>query len=80
MNVSKIQILKLYKDIIRYGQQLKYTDKEYYFHRVRQEFRRNKHLEDVNQISFNYNVRFTLTIIFKPKLLILNFFRKVSRS
>ena len=38
MNISKIQILNLYKNLIKYGKSLKYTDKEYYQSYVRKQF------------------------------------------
>lgn len=49
------QILRLYKDILRYGQQLKYTDKNYFYNRVQIEFKKNKDLNDT-EITFNYKV------------------------
>jgi len=52
------QVLKLYRHLIRYGKQLKYTDKEYYLSRVREEFQQNKNLEKSEEIIFNYKVYF----------------------
>ncbi|XP_064210745.1 mitochondrial ribosome and complex I assembly factor AltMIEF1 [Tribolium castaneum] len=52
--VTKIQILKLYKDLLRYGQNLKFTDKDYFHKRIRREFRKNRDLTDESAISFNF--------------------------
>ncbi|XP_076671315.1 mitochondrial ribosome and complex I assembly factor AltMIEF1-like [Andrena cerasifolii] len=45
-------ILKLYKDLLRYGENLKYTDKRYFRHRIRQSFKENKQLADQTEIDF----------------------------
>ncbi|CAH0555824.1 unnamed protein product [Brassicogethes aeneus] len=55
MNCPKrIQILKLYKDLLRYGQQLKLTDKKYFEERIKTEFRKNIGLTDEKDISYNF--------------------------
>ena len=56
MGVSRVQVLKLYKDILRYSNQLIYTDKEYFINRVKNEFRNNKDLTDQSDIEFFYKV------------------------
>lgn len=58
--VTKIQILKLYKDLLRYGQNLTFTDKEYYSKRIRREFKKNRSLETPSDIEFNFEVSFYL--------------------
>lgn len=40
MTISKNLILQLYKSLYKYGQQLKYTDKGYYFKSIRKQFER----------------------------------------
>lgn len=45
-------VLKLYKDLLRYGENLKYTDKEYFRFRIRKNFKQNKHLIDQTEIEF----------------------------
>ncbi|XP_017762279.1 PREDICTED: uncharacterized protein LOC108552313 [Eufriesea mexicana] len=45
-------ILKLYKDLLRYGDNLKYTDKEYFQARIRENFKQNKHITDQVEIEF----------------------------
>lgn len=56
MSITRIQILRLYKDIARYSEELKYTDKDYFLRRVRKEFKKNRELENEKEISFNYKV------------------------
>lgn len=50
------QILKLYKDLLRYGQQLKLTDKDYFCDRIRSEFHKNKSLTEESEINYNFEV------------------------
>lgn len=38
MQIRKELILELYKNLYRYGQQLKYTDKNFYFRYIRNQF------------------------------------------
>lgn len=59
--MSKIQvsrILKLYKDLLRYGEELTLTDKNYYRLRIKTEFKKNKNLQDDNEINFCFEVNF----------------------
>ncbi|KAH0819677.1 hypothetical protein GEV33_003119 [Tenebrio molitor] len=56
-HITKLQILKLYKDLLRYGQGLRFTDKDYFCNRIRREFRKNRELGDESEISFNFEVR-----------------------
>ncbi|XP_011202256.2 MIEF1 upstream open reading frame protein [Bactrocera dorsalis] len=51
---SKQQILRLYKHLIRYGNQLQLTDKNYFLGRIRREFREGRGLSDPVQIEFNF--------------------------
>ena len=46
----------LYRKLLRYGRQLQYTDKEYYFNRIRQEFQENRHLTEAKDIEFVFKV------------------------
>ncbi|XP_017784508.1 PREDICTED: uncharacterized protein LOC108568096 [Nicrophorus vespilloides] len=52
--MDKIQVLRLYKDLLRYGQQLQLTDKTYFYKRIKKEFKNNKSLSDPTKVSFNY--------------------------
>ncbi|KAL3270117.1 hypothetical protein HHI36_009176 [Cryptolaemus montrouzieri] len=62
MSVTSSQVLKLYKDLLRYGQQLKYTEKSYFNKRIRNEFRKNQNLEDTAEINLNYERGLTILI------------------
>lgn len=56
----KPAVIRLYRDLLKYGRQLKYTDREYYFLRIRDEFQKNKHLDSPDQISKAFKVNLTL--------------------
>lgn len=59
------QVINLYRDLIRYGKYLKYTDQEYFIDRIRREFHRNKSLSNPEDIKFCYDVSiFTSEYIF----------------
>lgn len=53
---AREQILNLYKQLVRYGKQLTFTDKSYYLKRIRTEFRKNQFLEKPEEIDFNFKV------------------------
>lgn len=48
---SRRAVLQLYRDLLRYGRKLEFTDKEYYFLRIRHEFQANKDLQDPEDIT-----------------------------
>ncbi|KAK5644874.1 hypothetical protein RI129_006174 [Pyrocoelia pectoralis] len=54
MQPSPKDILKLYKNLLRYGQELQYTDKHYFCKRIKNEFQQNRSLTDITEIQFNY--------------------------
>ena len=54
--ISRIDKLNLFKRLIKYSNQLVYTDKQFYLHRVKQEFNQNKSLNDEEDIKFFYQV------------------------
>ncbi|XP_046831968.1 MIEF1 upstream open reading frame protein [Vespa crabro] len=56
----RIAILKLYKDLLRYGEQLRFTDKKYYRQKIREEFKQNKYLTEVADIDFQLKKGLTL--------------------
>lgn len=57
MNASTSrQVLQLYRNLMRYSKELKFTDQEYFRRRVRKEFRLNKSLETKADIEFNIKV------------------------
>ncbi|XP_053983573.1 uncharacterized protein LOC128878922 [Hylaeus volcanicus] len=45
-------ILKLYKDLLRYGDTLKYTETKYYKNKIRSSFKENKCLTNQADIDF----------------------------
>ncbi|KRF97563.1 mitochondrial ribosome and complex I assembly factor AltMIEF1 [Drosophila tropicalis] len=51
---TRSQILLLYKHLIRYGNHLKLTDKNYFLGRVRHEFRGNRELTNPLEIEFSF--------------------------
>lgn len=50
------QVLRLYKHLIKYGNQLKLTDQSYYLKRIRKEFKECKTLTSPVEITFNFEV------------------------
>ncbi|XP_052860529.1 MIEF1 upstream open reading frame protein [Anopheles cruzii] len=52
--VCRRSVLSLYRDLLRYGTQLKYTDKEFFRTRIRSEFRKSSSLTDPKEIDFCY--------------------------
>lgn len=53
---SAREILQLYRNLLRYGKQLKHTDRKYFQKRVREEFNQNKDLTHETDIQFNFKV------------------------
>lgn len=51
---TRQQVLQLYRHLIKYGNQLQFTDKKYFKNRVREEFRKHKELESAEEVLFNY--------------------------
>lgn len=59
---SRQQVLRLYKHLIKYGNHLTLTDKNYFLGRVRHEFRENRQLTNPLEIEFNFKVRLTFSL------------------
>ncbi|XP_050431838.1 MIEF1 upstream open reading frame protein [Adelges cooleyi] len=55
MSVTSLQVLKLYKELLKYGSNLKLTNKNYYQRRIKEEFKQNKLLSDPKEIQFSYD-------------------------
>jgi len=49
-------VVRLYRNILRYGKQLEYTDKKYFKERIRTEFQKNKSLSNTEDQIFQYKV------------------------
>jgi len=47
MTISKTSILQLYKNLFRYGQQLKFTDKTFFHQTIRENFN-NKEIKNID--------------------------------
>ncbi len=50
MSTRQLEVLRLYRDLIRYSQTLKYTDVTFYLTRIKQEFAKGKSLENEDEI------------------------------
>jgi hypothetical protein len=50
------QVLRLYRDLLRYGRQLQFTDKDYFASRIRKEFKQAKNIEKAEDIIFYFQV------------------------
>jgi hypothetical protein len=48
----------LYKQLVRYGRNLKYTEKRFYFRRIRSEFEKNRELTDPKDIKLKIDQGF----------------------
>ena len=51
------KVLHLYKELLRYGETLRFTDKKYYRFRIRKGFLENKDLSDPKSIKFFIKVK-----------------------
>lgn len=49
------QVLGLYKNLLRYGKELKYTDQQYYYERIKQEFLNSRNVSGA-EAKFQYEV------------------------
>lgn len=54
--VNSVQVVHLYRRLLKYGNQLQYTDKNYFKNRIRAEFRQHKELKDAEKIEFEVKV------------------------
>ncbi|CAF3029303.1 unnamed protein product [Rotaria socialis] len=50
MPTRQLEILRLYRDLLRYSQTLKYTDVDFYLNRIKQEFAKGKLLQNEHEI------------------------------
>lgn len=56
--------VQLYRDLLRYGKQLKFTNKAFFKDRIRSEFEKNRSLEAETDIEFNIEVNYTNQVTF----------------
>lgn len=69
MKVNSQQVLGLYRNLLRYGEQLKLTDQNYFKERVREEFRTNQTITSQEKIEFFFKVSQTCLFCFQFELL-----------
>ncbi|XP_059471996.1 mitochondrial ribosome and complex I assembly factor AltMIEF1 [Neocloeon triangulifer] len=53
MSAARSEVLSLYKNILKYGKQIKLTDRDYYKQRIRKEFKSFKNLDAAEDIQFH---------------------------
>lgn len=58
--MTRSAILRLYKDLLRYGESLKFTDKDYFRRSIRKSFKNNKNLIDEASIDFQFKVIYVI--------------------
>ncbi len=62
MSTKQREVLRLYRDLLKYSQKLKYTDVDFYLTKIKQEFAKGKTLENedeiTRQISVNQKIEF----------------------
>ncbi|GFS71011.1 probable peptide chain release factor C12orf65, mitochondrial [Nephila pilipes] len=54
MTITRLNVIQLYKDILKYSKTLKLTDKDYFLQQVKKEFKGNKHLTSSEDISYHF--------------------------
>lgn len=52
MSFSKATIQRLYRDLVKYGNSLKHTDKSYYHKYIREQFDKNRDITERSKIEF----------------------------
>lgn len=62
---TSAEVLRLYRNLLRYGKQLKFTDHNYYTGRIRSEFAQNKTLTSAEDIEFQFKVRFITWFVYE---------------
>ena len=61
---GKSHVISLYKQMLTKGRQLQFTDKHFYYRRIRDEFEKNRYLTKEADISFAIQVYLKLLKIF----------------
>jgi len=75
MSTRQLEVLRLYRDLLKYSQRLKYTDVDFYLTRIKQEFAKGKTLENEDEIIRQISVKRISSNFFS---IVLSFyFRKV---
>ena len=53
---SRATVIRLYKDLMRKGNQLEFTDQHFYWTRIKKEFHKNKEVQTAEEKAFYLNV------------------------
>ena len=80
MSTRQLVVLRLYRDLIRYSERLKYTDVDFYLNRIKQEFAKGKTLEDEGEIIRQIAVDKSFEYLCSFSFVCSSFFRKVVNS
>lgn len=64
MSTRQLEVLRLYKNLLKYSQTLKYTDVDFYLTRIKQEFAKGKLLENDDEIARQIAVKIKCTYSF----------------
>lgn len=51
MSSRQLEVLRLYRDLLKYSQTLKYTDVNFYLSKIRKDFAKGKTLENEEEIA-----------------------------
>lgn len=51
MSSRQLEVLRLYRDLLKYSQTLKYTDVNFYLSKIRKDFAKGKTLENEEEIT-----------------------------
>lgn len=69
-------VLKLYRDLLKYGQNLEFTDYSYFYKRIREEFLKNQNIKDAETIQRLIKVSVDFVYNFSGCLFLLYLFQK----
>ncbi len=78
MTARAREVLSLYKCLLRYGRGLTYTDKNYYFRRIREEIEKSRALVNPGEIDFYIKVKL-LIVLSLPISMPLKFWKSLDR-
>ncbi|OWR51689.1 hypothetical protein KGM_212169 [Danaus plexippus plexippus] len=80
MSTSRTDILKLYKNLILYSKTLRFTDVNYFKRRIRSEFKKNKTLNNSEDISYAIKAKLYFNGVVSYKMLTFRILNNVNRS
>lgn len=53
MSFARSEILNLYRSFLKYGKEIKLTDRDYFKKRIRKEFKSNRGVTNIQEIQFH---------------------------